>query len=136
MSKPKTNGQGCLKNRLLGTLKLGLIGLLLVVPLMIKNQGTVEGIPSTHLNFQARLLGGSGAIVPDGNYHVRFKLYNVDTGGSALWTETRTTGSLVAVKSGYLSVYLGSVTAFPGTINWNEEHWLTMDIGGTGGSAT
>jgi hypothetical protein len=135
MSKPKTSGQGRLQKRLLRTLKLGLIGLMLALSLMIKNQGLVESAPSTNLNFQARLLGNSGAIVPDGNYHVEFKLYNVGSGGSALWTETRTTGNLVSVKSGYLSVYLGSVTAFPG-INWNEEHWLTMNIGGSGGSAS
>lgn len=135
MSKPNKNGQRSLINGLLAALKLGLIGLILAVPLMI-NQGSVEGAPSTQLNFQARLLGSSGAIVADGNYHVEFKLYNAASGGSALWTETRTTGNLVSVKSGYLSVQLGSVNAFPSSINWNEEHWLTMNIGGSSGSAT
>ncbi|HEX4715437.1 MAG TPA: hypothetical protein VH164_10965, partial [Ktedonobacteraceae bacterium] len=32
---------------------------------------------------------------------------------------------------GYLTVNLGSVTAF-GSINWNQQLWLTMNIGGTG----
>ncbi|HTE21843.1 MAG TPA: hypothetical protein VK674_02275 [Candidatus Limnocylindria bacterium] len=118
----------------------------------MSNRGQVQGAPSTTLNFQARILSGSGALVPDGNYHVEFKLYNVATDGNTPkdqgactysggtpdsnceWTETRTTGNLVTVKNGYLSVYLGSVNSFSGTINWNEEHWLTMNIGGSGGS--
>ncbi|MEO6513161.1 MAG: hypothetical protein ABIO22_00620, partial [Candidatus Saccharimonadales bacterium] len=40
------------------------------------------------VNFQARLESTTGAIAPDGNYNIRFKLYNASTGGSALWTET------------------------------------------------
>ncbi len=88
------------------------------------------------LNFQARLLNASGAVAADGNYHVEFKLYNVATGGTAEWTETRTTGNLVPVKAGYLSVHLGDVTAFPGSIDWTQQHWLTMNIGGNAGSPT
>src|SRR5688572_24773427 len=44
-------------------------------------------IPVT-LNFQARLLQSSGAIVPDGSYNVEFKLYDASSGGSNVWTET------------------------------------------------
>lgn len=106
-----------------------------MLPLLTNKERVTAGAPSTTMNFQARLLGGSGAIVADGNYHVEFKLYNQVSGGSALWTETRTTGNLVSVKSGYLSVYLGSVSGFPGNMNWNEEHWLTMNIGGKAVSA-
>lgn len=108
---------------------------------MVQRQGSVEGAPSSTLNFQARLLGSSGAIVPDGYYNVQFKLYNAASGGSALWTETRydTNGATAGndfrlqVRSGYLSVYLGDTTAggtaFP-AMNWNEAHWLTLNIGG------
>ena len=103
---------------------------------MTIGRGQVQGASSTTLNFQARILSGSGALVPDGNYHVEFKLYDLVSGGSALWTETRTTGNLVTVKNGYLSAYLGSVNSFPTTIDWNEEHWLTMNIGGSAGSPT
>lgn len=84
---------------------------------------------SNTLNFQARLLTASGGIVPDGNYSVQFKLYNVSSGGSTQWTETQGT---VPVRSGYLSVYLGTVTAFPSTIDWSQQQWLTMNINGDG----
>jgi len=82
------------------------------------------------MNFQARLLQSSGALVADGNYNVEFKLYNVSTSGSPLWTETYQQTNRVRVANGYLTVNLGSLQAFP-NINWDQELWLTMNIGGT-----
>lgn len=97
---------------------------------------------SSTMNFQARLMTAAGAIVPDGTYNVEFKIYNAVsssgssqgscTGDSACkWTETRTGGDKVSVANGYLTVNLGSVTSLP-AIDWNQELWLTMNIGGTG----
>ena len=100
----------------------------------------VESSAATNnaLNFQARLESSTGAIVPDGNYNVEFKLYNVGTGGSALWTETYQNSSSqgITVRNGYLTVNLGSLNAFPSTINWDQDLWLTMNIGGTSTGAT
>ena len=106
--------------------------------------------PPQYLNFQARLETSSGAIVPDGNYNVEFKLYSTATGGTAEWTEDYTYNSgsgqcngplgsndcRVHVANGYLSVNLGSITVFPNTINWDQQQYLTMNIGGTVGSGT
>ncbi len=116
---------------------------LLRTPVPSANAATASTI-----NFQARLMGSAGQLVNDGNYHVEFKLYkSLSAGASAqgvcvgggtddcLWMETRTTGNLVTVKNGYLTVNLGSVTSFPSTINWDQDLWITMNIGGTGGSA-
>ncbi len=104
----------------------------------------VSAATSSYLNFQARLLNTGGAIVPDGTYNVEFKIYDsLAAGASAqgvcvggvtddcLWRETRTAANKVTVKSGYLSVYLGQVTALPTTINWDQDLYLTMNIGGT-----
>ncbi len=107
---------------------------------------------SNTLNFQARLETSSGSIVADGDYNVEFKLYDTaSTGGTAqgvctggcLWMETRTYNSgpgasdvRVHVANGYLTVNLGSVTAFASTINWNQQLWLAMNIGGTVGSGS
>ena len=85
---------------------------------------------SSTINFQARLLTAAGTIVPDGQYNVEFKLYDAATSGTNVWTETRTGSDKVRVVNGYLTVNLGSVTAF-GSINWDQELWLTMNIGGT-----
>ncbi|MDO8335653.1 MAG: right-handed parallel beta-helix repeat-containing protein, partial [Candidatus Saccharibacteria bacterium] len=115
----------------------------------------VTAATSNQLNFQGRLLTASGDLVPDGNYHVEFKLYNasaVDGGETpiqgacttnpgavadedCLWTETRTTGNLVSIQKGYYSVYLGSVTSLP-NIDWSQDLYLSMNIGGSGGGAS
>lgn len=95
------------------------------------------------INFQARLQGISGAIVPDGDYNIEFKLYDASSSSGSLqgsctndahclWVETRTSTDKVTTKNGYLSVSLGSVNAFPSTIDWSQHLWLTMNIGGTG----
>ncbi len=87
------------------------------------------------LNFQARLQTAAGGIAPDGNYNVEFKLYDAASGGTLLWTETRTTTDKVRVANGYLTVNLGDVTAFPGTMPWDQQLYLTMNIGGTGAAS-
>jgi hypothetical protein len=95
------------------------------------------------INFQARLLSNTGALVPDGYYNAEFKLYDAASGGTLLWTDTRydtngvTAGNdyRIQVKNGYLTVSLADTsaggTAFPGTIDWSQELWLSMNIGGT-----
>ncbi len=106
---------------------------------------TATAAPADTLNFQGRLLQNTGALVPDGEYHVEFKLYDAvtSTGSSqgactgdanCLWTETRTTGSLVTISNGYYSIYLGDVTALP-DIDWSQELYLGMNIGGDAGAA-
>ncbi len=97
---------------------------------------------SNTINFQARLMAGTGAIVPDGNYNVEFKLYKASSSSgssqgscsgdaSCVWTETRTSANKVRTVNGYLTVELGSITALP-SIDWSQNLYLTMNIGGTG----
>lgn len=88
----------------------------------------VYAATSSTLNFQARLLSGSGAIVGDGDYSIVFNLYSAPTGGVSQWTETQS----VQVKAGYLTVNLGKNTPFPGTIDWSQEQYLTMNVSGDG----
>ncbi len=99
---------------------------------------TADAATSSTLNFQARLLQSSGALVSDGYYNVEFKLYSASSGGTASWTETYydsngvTAGNdnRVRVVNGYLTVNLGSLTSFPSNIDWDQDQWLTMNIGG------
>lgn len=95
------------------------------------------------LNFQGRLFNAAGAVIPDGDYNIEFKIVQdgdgcnpssgtFPCGGSVQWTETRTGANKVTVRNGYFSVELGSVTALPTTI-WNQDTlWLTLNLGGTG----
>jgi hypothetical protein len=110
------------------------IGLFIV----IKPVRAATGI-NEQINFQGRLLDSTGAVVADGSYNMKFRIYedgDGDLGGddeTLKWTETRESGNKVLVKNGYFSVYLGSVTAFAGNVDWNQDTlWLSIDIGGTG----
>jgi fibronectin-binding autotransporter adhesin len=97
------------------------------------NTSTVYAASNSTINFQARLLGTSGAVVTDGTYNIEFKLYSASSGGTALWTEDylNSTSTGVNLVDGYFSVSLGSITPFPSTINWDQSLYLTMNIGGT-----
>src|SRR5206468_813705 len=96
------------------------------------------------LNFQARLETASGSIVPDGYYNVEFKLYSASSGGSALWTETwydsdgagANPDNRIRVQNGYLTANLGALAAFPSTINWDQDLWITLNVGGATQTAT
>jgi len=97
------------------------------------------------INFQGRLFNAQGAVVADGYYNIQFKIYQDGDGqsvgnttgspaGSLKWTENHlnSAGKGVLVKNGYLSVELGSVTAFGSSIDWNQSVlWLSMNIGNT-----
>jgi len=119
-----------------------LLGLAVFVSVFVAASAPIaQAATSSTLNFQARLLTSSGAVVPDGNYNIDFKLYNADSttgtvgtcSGACLWEETRKNSNSQGVQTinGYFSVNLGSVTAFGSSINWDQQLWLTMNIGGT-----
>lgn len=137
-----------------------LIALVILLPVLATTLGQfkpqkAEAInTSSTINFQARILTPAGSLVPDGYYNIRFKIYSGGTqggpagtgqanAGSQLWTEsyydsngvTAGNDNRLRVVNGYVSVNLGSQTAFSG-INWDQELWLTMDVGGTTQTAT
>lgn len=97
------------------------------------------------MNFQGRLFNAQGATVPDGYYNIEFKIYQDGDGqtagnpsGSLKWTESHlnANGNGVLVKNGFLSVQLGSVTAFT-NVDWNQDTlWLSMNIAGTNTTCT
>lgn len=116
------------------TARLLAVFFVLALPLFFLTRASTPAYAATsdNLNFQARLESASGAIAPDGNYNVEFKLYDASTGGTLLWTETRTSTNKVRVANGYLTVNLGDVTSFPSNMPWDQQLYLTMNIGGTG----
>lgn len=74
------------------------------------------------INFQGRVVNADGTNVANGSYDFVFKIYSVDTGGTAIWTETRTGSNQVTVTDGVFQVNLGSVTALPGSIDFNTDN--------------
>src|SRR5438477_4759755 len=66
------------------------------------------------LTEQGRLLDKTTNMPSTGNVSMVFKIYDVATAGTALWTETFS----VTLDGGYFSVQLGSTVPFPATL-WN-----------------
>jgi len=69
--------------------------LLMLIPIL--SGQIVRGQIHQTISYQGVLTDASGTVVPDGNYNIAFKLYDVPTGGTQLWEETQ----LVAVSKGY-----------------------------------
>ena len=83
------------------------------------------GTSKTTINYQGYLTDSSGNPVND-TLDIVFRLYNVESGGEALWTETQN----VEVQDGLFSVLLGSVTDIPaGVVANNDDLWLGIAVG-------
>ena len=81
-----------------------------------------QTIPQT-INYQGLLKNASEIAVANGDYDLTFKLYDVETDGSALWTETKT----ITVADGIVNTQLGSVT--PIDLPFDKEYWLGIKVG-------
>ena len=99
-----------------------------------------EGIAHT-INYQGKLMDSSGGIVSDGNYGMKFSIYDSASGGSQLWTASSTLGIptgtpenvSVAVENGLFSLLLGDTSAdqvaFPDDLFNKDELYLGVTIG-------
>jgi len=95
------------------------------------NAKAAAGIYKT-INFQGKLVANAdGTNVANGNYDFVFAIYSQQApGGAAIWTETRTGGNQVAVNDGIFQVNLGSVTALPGSVDFNTDNiYLGIKVG-------
>jgi hypothetical protein len=77
------------------------------------------------LAYQGVLTDTLGNPKPDGSYGFTFRLYGAASGGSALWSETKT----LEVKKGLFSTLLGDQTAFGAGLKFNTQYWLTLQVG-------
>ena len=80
-------------------------------------------IPHT-LSYQGLLTDTTGTPRPDGSYSFTFRLYDVSSGGSALWSETKS----IQVKGGLFSTILGSVTSLPDSLRFDRQCWLGLQV--------
>jgi hypothetical protein len=99
--------------------------LLLLVLLPVLLAGPALAVVPATMSYQGVLMDNGGALVPDGNYSLTFRLYTIASGGVALWTETQ---NPVAVSRGGFSVILGSVAPLTG-IPFDVPYWLGITVG-------
>jgi hypothetical protein len=90
------------------------------VPMLVNYQGELRS-PTT------------GETVPDGSYDIVFKIYDVQSAGTALWEGTHSSGNgnPVAVSDGIFSVILGSGTgnALDALVFSEANRWLEIQVG-------
>ena len=98
--------------------------LFILVLLIISMCLWAQNVPQT-IDYQGRLADSDGNYL-NGVVTVNFLIFNVETGGTALWTETQD----VSTANGIFHVQLGSVAAFPGTLFDNSVRWLELIVGG------
>ncbi|MBI1293769.1 hypothetical protein GC175_02275 [bacterium] len=77
------------------------------------------------ISYQARLANPTTGAPLNGTFTFVFRLYNVATEGTALWTETK---DLTAVN-GLVTTLLGDVTALPATVFNGQNLWLGIKVG-------
>lgn len=98
------------------------------------------------INFQGKIILNSNSTnIPNGVYNMQFKIYSggdgVLGGGdeTLLWTEDRLRNASqgVTITDGIFQVNLGSVTALPGSVDFNNSTlWLSMNLGSTAAACT
>ncbi|MBX3043050.1 MAG: tail fiber domain-containing protein [Ignavibacteriae bacterium] len=79
-------------------------------------------VPNT-LSWQGILQDNNGANL-DGQFNITTKLFDVSSGGTALWIETQNN---VQISDGLANLTLGEIT--PLTISFNNQLWLEVQVG-------
>ena len=93
--------------------------LLLAHPFALQAQ-----IPRT-ISYQGIVTDAAGEIKPDGSYSFTFRLYDASSGGTALWTESKT----IAVNDGLFFTALGDQVVFPASLRFDKPYWLSIKVG-------
>ena len=78
------------------------------------------------ISMQGFLKDANGKAIADGDQAMTFKIYNVATGGTVLWTEDQT----VKVFGGVYSAYLGVVNDIS-TLGWNVPYFVGVTVQGS-----
>jgi hypothetical protein len=73
--------------------------------------------------------GAVDQAVPDGTYDFTFTLYNTETGGAPLWSETQ---NGVSVQGGAFQAMLGAGRPIPPTALDGGDRWLEVAVRGPG----
>jgi hypothetical protein len=84
----------------------------------------VAQIPRT-LSYQGVLTDNAGNQRPDGSYSFTFRFYTSLTGGTAIWSESKS----LPVKSGLFATVLGEQTPFGAAVKFDQQYWLGIQVG-------
>ena len=77
-----------------------------------------DGVPGS-ISYQGKLTDAAGQAVPDSTYQVQFKLYTVETEGTAFWTSA---AKNVQTRGGLFTTEISPIT--PGDLSGKTDVWL------------
>jgi microcystin-dependent protein len=103
--------------------------ILLVIAMQVLFTGSLlyAGSIPQMINYQGSLTDTNGTPVPNGNYNIEFKIYDVASGGAPLWSEkwdsTTAPISQVTVVGGIFNVMLGFKVPIP--VSFFADHPVT-----------
>lgn len=113
--------------KLRGRLVLLTVSLCYVFLLQISAAPQASAAINPQINFQGKLTNTDGTNITDGTYSIVFGLYSVSAGGTAIWSETQ---SSISVVAGNFQVALGSITSLPGSVDFNSSSiYLGIKVG-------
>ena len=102
--------------------KFFFLTLFLLTAFLLTANSSYGGVPRL-LSYEGVLTNSSGAPVSDGAYNVTFGIYNAQTGGTALWSESQS----ATTKNGLFAILLGSSSSLD--LDFNQDYWLGIRVG-------
>ncbi len=105
-------------------MKTRLLVLLSILFCLTVSPSSHAQIPRT-LSYQGVLTDNAGKPRPDGSYNFTFRFYTLPTGGTAIWSESKS----LLVKSGLFSTALGEQTSFGAAVKFDTQYWLGIQVG-------
>src|SRR5882672_4454408 len=86
----------------------------------------VSATINSQISFQGKLTNPDGTNLSNGSYSLVFALYTVSSGGSSVWSETKS----ISITDGLFQTNLGDTTALPGSVNFNSSSlYLGIKVG-------
>ncbi len=79
-------------------------------------------VPRT-LSFQGALRDETGSLLPDGDYEIAFRIFDVEISGEYLWEESQ----IVPVGDSMFSAVLGKTN--PLDLPFDEQYWIELRVG-------
>ena len=98
-----------------------------VVLTLIVSIGVFASAPRL-IDYQGKLTNASGVALND-TLDITFKLYEVSSGGTEIWTENHTdaTGHPVVITNGLFDVELGTIEDL--NIAFDDTYWIELQVG-------
>jgi hypothetical protein len=96
--------------------------LLTILVVLVAAGMALAEVPRT-MSYQGSLRNPDTSLVPDADYQLTFRIYDVATSGTALWTEVQT----LHVTLGVFNAILGNTVALD--LPFDRQYWLSTQVG-------